>query len=150
MKSKLKLFSILFLIPALTALSKFAGAAVVINNATLTLAVTTSAAGEFPVNLGAADVASWQYGLTGSDCQAKLQESNDSINWVDFNTAGSSITLPAASTTTVNNEMFSLQPILYRYVNWSVTNSSAPATGTAPVCNFSAVQCLKSITIQSN
>lgn len=106
------------------------------------------------IDLAAADSASWQMTATCAKGQVKLQASNDGTNWVDFNLAGSSITWPQTAgttgSTTVSSQLFAVAAPAYRYAQFVVSNTSAPAAGVAANCTATATQLLRSLTIKSN
>ena len=98
-----------------------------------------------------ADSISFQMTETCAKGQTKIQQSNDGVNFVDLNVAGSSMTFYGGSTTTISNQMFSIGFIpAYRYLSFSVTNTSAPASGILTYCNLSVTECVKSETVNNN
>jgi hypothetical protein len=129
-----------------------ANASTVINNAVaVNVSVTTSAASNTMIDLAPVDSASWQMNFTCAKGSATIQQSNDGVNFVDLNVAGSSFTFQQAALATSSNNLYAIPNPAYRYVNFKVTNSSVPVAAiTASPCTFKATQLLRSATITSN
>lgn len=102
------------------------------------------------VDLASADSASWQMTATCAKGQLKIQQSNDGTNFVDLNVAGSSITFASAGLTTTSNQLYAIANPAYRYVNFVVSNTSAPVAGVASNCTVTVRQLLKSLTPRVN
>ena len=144
---------------ALILLAGHATAATPIDNSTIMNAVlistgATVGAQKSPytlvIDLARADSASWQMNYTCAKGSMTITESNDGVNFVPYNLAGSSITVNGSSLVATSNQLFAVQPPVYRYAQFVVTNSSAPAAGVAASCTATVIQFLKSLTIFSN
>ena len=144
---------------AVILLAGHARAATPLDNSTIINAVlvstgVTSGAQKSPysltIDLALADSASWEMTFQCAKGSMTITESNDGASWVPVNVAGSSITVSGASLTTTSNQLFAIQPPVYRYAQFVVTNSSAPAAGVAASCTATVIQFLKSLTQTSN
>ena len=130
-------------------------AAQTISNAQIVnVSVSTGAAALTQVvDMRNVDYGSWQMNFTCAKGSATLSESDDAQNWVSLNVAGSSITVNNASgaRSTVANQIFSLANVPFAWLQFNVTNSSAPANPNAGLpCTFNATQALKSVTVTGN
>ena len=147
MKKYLK--SVVFLIP-LFFLANAHGATVINNSAIVNVSVSTSAAYNKLIDLGVADSASFQMTMTCAEGILVTQQSNDGVNFVNANIAGSSMTFVSSSTSTISNQLFSIASPPYRYLNFNIVNSSAPVAGPAVPCSAVITTCIKSLTVTSN
>ena len=127
----------------------------IINAVAVSTGVPTAPVKQSPyslmIDLASADSASWQMSITCAKGSIKLQQSNDGVNFVDLNVAGSSVTFYGGGLTTSSNNLYAIANPAYRYVNFVITNSSAPVNNVvASNCTATVKQLLKSITPRVN
>jgi hypothetical protein len=150
--SKEKQMKYLAILAVLVGIGAMAKGATIIDNSKVvsTVSVSTMTAYTKIIDIGAADSASWQMTATCARGQAKISQSDDGSNFVDIGVSNSSITFSGSVLSTVSNQLYSISAPAYRYIEFTMTNSSAPTVGASAACSLSVTQLLKSDTVTSN